>query len=276
MIHLELVNIKKYIEKSIVRDKTWSDSFESLASMFDGCEPEATPSVLMRSLCVTIEKASKTWVPLTDAINRIGQMQILRCSISHEVNTSCRFQSRHLAATLDTFNQALLNEIENKSLTLKDDSPLLFELSNYLEWTGFTDPLSKVYINNSNQAPHLDIITLTMVVTQINRFVYQKTIHGLTAKRPTDACDGMPFIYGCVTFLKQFHVNVTRDFLHKSSCYINHLSLVSPSHQEPIPVEAANFLFFLEEFLHTAKISSGFLTTLPPALLDHFKTLLIK
>lgn len=105
MIHLELVNIKKYIDKSIARDKTWSDSLESVSAMLDDSgEASVSPPILMKSLAVLIERATKSWVPLTDAINRIGQMQILRCSIAHEVNTSCRFQSRHLAATLETFN----------------------------------------------------------------------------------------------------------------------------------------------------------------------------
>lgn len=168
-----------------------------------------------------------------------------------------------------------MNEIENKSSTptLKDDSPLLFELSNYLEWTGFTDPLSKVYINNSKQTPHLDLITLIMVVTQLSHFTYLNTIKGLTAKRVTDACDGVPFTYGCVTFLKQFHVDTTHNFLFKSCCYINYLSLVNcTSNQEPIPVDATLFLVFLDQFLQVGKISRAFLSSLSPQLLDHIKS----
>lgn len=168
-----------------------------------------------------------------------------------------------------------MNEIENKSstLTLKDDSPLLFELSNYLEWTGFSDPLSKVYINNSKQAANLDIITLLMVIIQISRFCYSKTINGLAARKPADACDGRPFIYGCVTFLKQFHNSVTHNFLRKSSCYINYFSLdACSSNQEPLPIEAINFLLFLDELSLTGKISRRYLNSLSPPLLDHFKS----
>ncbi|EGV91500.1 Strumpellin [Cricetulus griseus] len=36
---------------------------------------------------------------------QVGQMQILRQQIANELNSSCRFDSRHLAAALDNLNK---------------------------------------------------------------------------------------------------------------------------------------------------------------------------
>jgi WASH complex subunit strumpellin len=52
-----------------------------------------------------LTKASKSLSVIFDAITRIGQMQIIRSNIAHELNTSSKFQSRHLASALQTFNE---------------------------------------------------------------------------------------------------------------------------------------------------------------------------
>ena len=37
--------------------------------------------------------------------SQVGQMQILRQQIAHELNYSCKFDSKHLAAALDNINK---------------------------------------------------------------------------------------------------------------------------------------------------------------------------
>lgn len=50
-------------------------------------------------------KASKSWNAIAESIMRIGQKQIIRSNIAQELNTSSKFQSRHLANALQAFNE---------------------------------------------------------------------------------------------------------------------------------------------------------------------------
>lgn len=47
-----------------------------------------------------IAKTQKIWTAYLEAIMKVGQMQILRQQIANELNYSCRFDSKHLAAAL--------------------------------------------------------------------------------------------------------------------------------------------------------------------------------
>lgn len=126
---------------------------------------------------------------------------------------------------------------------------MLFELTNYLEWTGISDPYSKVtlisnyYIANrsafppatarnlhrkqiyvaSKPAPFIDLICFVLVVMQMSKFVYSRPVASMMAKRATDACDGMPYVVGFLTFVRQHHEKVASLVLQRSSQYINSL-----------------------------------------------------
>lgn len=41
--------------------------------------------------------------------SQVGQMQILRQQITNELNYSCKFDSKHLAAALDNMNKSVGN-----------------------------------------------------------------------------------------------------------------------------------------------------------------------
>ena len=105
MIMTELQNIRKYIDKNVLRDKSWRDTLTSLRAALDECENDGLISQPSKVYFPVLDKASKSWMVLNDAIMRVGQTQVIRGCIAHELNTSCKFQSRHLAATLQTFNE---------------------------------------------------------------------------------------------------------------------------------------------------------------------------
>ena len=44
-------------------------------------------------------------VSLPHFVFQVGQMQIIRSQIAHELNVSCRFDSQILSSALQTFNQ---------------------------------------------------------------------------------------------------------------------------------------------------------------------------
>lgn len=46
-------------------------------------------------------------------LSQVGQMQILRQQIANELNYSCKFDSKHLAAALDNLNKWVGNDVSS-------------------------------------------------------------------------------------------------------------------------------------------------------------------
>ncbi|KAI1284886.1 hypothetical protein HDE_12453 [Halotydeus destructor] len=273
MIMAEMQNIKKYIERDVLRDKSWMEQLNALNAVLEEKDDNGIIGQPAKVYLPVIERASRSLLPINDALMRVGQMQIIRCCIAHELNTSCKFQSRHLASTLQTFNDSLINEIEKKG-GVREDTPLLYELSNYLEWTGISDPLAKIYVP-TKATPYLDLVAFVLVVMQMNKFIYAKSVHGLLGKRSTDACDGVPFVIGFLSFLKQYHEMVTRKFLLRSSQYVKSivdLSSLTPSKTSELPAEVCNLLLFCDHFLKFGKIPRSFTINLPDLIFDQARS----
>ncbi|XP_024001013.1 WASH complex subunit 5 isoform X2 [Salvelinus sp. IW2-2015] len=88
---------------------------------------------------------------------KVGQMQILRQQIANELNYSCKFDSKHLAAALENLNKSLLADIEahyqDPSLPYpKEDNNLLYEITASLEQQAFTTHSTR---STSQPAPSL-------------------------------------------------------------------------------------------------------------------------
>lgn len=50
-------------------------------------------------------KGIKVYNQLAEVLTLIGTLQIIRKHIAYQLNTSCKFDSAHLEATLKTFNE---------------------------------------------------------------------------------------------------------------------------------------------------------------------------
>jgi WASH complex subunit strumpellin len=251
MIQTELQHVRKFIERNMMRDKVTFDQFESIAIQLDESDSEPTIPIA-RIYSPVIEKATKQWSTVNDALLRIGQMQLTKMSISHELHVSSRFQSRQLVSCLKTFNDAILNELSKKERIghIPDDSPLLYELTSFLEWNGMTDPLSKVYLSDKT-VTLLDIALLPIVISQASKFIYTPSIHSLTGKKPLDASDGTPYIIGLLTLLRQFKDDVSLKFVDRMSGYAK--SLIESNADSSLPQEAVHILLLLQELSHWAK-----------------------
>lgn len=105
VIVTEMLNIKKFMDRNILRDKSWQELLVTLSTDLDEAENDGLVSQPSKVYFPVLDKASKSWILLNDALMRVGQMQIVRSCIAHELNTSCKFQSRHLASTLHTLNE---------------------------------------------------------------------------------------------------------------------------------------------------------------------------
>ena len=104
---------------------------------------------------------------------RIGQMQILRTKLCYELNNSAKFDSKQLLHALDTFNKALMSEVnahfEDPSNAYPDEeNPLLYELNPYLECIGLSEPLKKIYVM-SNKCDYIQLFTSMLIISQLQK-----------------------------------------------------------------------------------------------------------
>ena len=106
-----------------------------------------------------------------DTILRIGQMQLLRTKICYELNNAAKFDSKQLLHALNTFNKALMAEInahfDDPTRPYPDEeNPLLYELNPYLECVGLVEPLKKIYVN-TNKCDHIAFFTAMFILSQL-------------------------------------------------------------------------------------------------------------
>jgi len=57
----------------------------------------------------------------------------------------------------------------------KEDNPLMYELTAYLESAGFHDPLSKIYIT-TQRLQHFSLFNFLLVISHLPKLVYSKSI----------------------------------------------------------------------------------------------------
>ncbi|XP_054154297.1 WASH complex subunit 5-like isoform X2 [Oppia nitens] len=282
MIVTEIQNIMQYLDRNFTKDKHWPQILLEINENLGTTDGKIIGTHFSSIFGSALSKATKSLPAVFDAIARIGQMQIIRCNIGHELNTTCKLHSRHLANALNTLNQAIISDLEHHYSTsnkpfLKEDTPLLYELTNYLEWTGISDPLSKIYI--TSRAPsYLEMILLLMTITQMGKFVYLKSIHGLTAKKGSDLSDGLPFVFGVITLLRQFHENTIHQYIAHCSQYVCaqteiQMSISSPKVTE-LPPEVYNTLEFLENLIEFSGLQRKVVVeNIPDFIFDQFHTI---
>lgn len=75
------------------------------------------------------------------------------------------------------------------------------------------NPFEKIYIT-SEAMPHIGLVLFLFVIAQLPRFVYDKNIDCIVSRRQKDdSLDGVPFIVGITTILRQFHRSERELFL---------------------------------------------------------------
>ncbi|EPY84782.1 WASH complex subunit strumpellin isoform 1 [Camelus ferus] len=214
MIVKELQNFLSMFQKIILRDRTVQDTLKTLMNAVSPLK-----SIVANSNKIyfsAVAKTQKIWTTYLEAIMKVGQMQILRQQIANELNYSCRFDSKHLAAALENLNKALLADIEahyqDPSLPYpKEDNTLLYEITAYLEAAGIHNPLNKIYIT-TKRLPYFPIVNFLFLIAQLPKLQYNKNL-GMVCRKPADPVDWPPLVLGLLTLLKQFHSRYTEQFL---------------------------------------------------------------
>uniref|UniRef100_A0A3B5B7X9 WASH complex subunit 5 n=1 Tax=Stegastes partitus TaxID=144197 RepID=A0A3B5B7X9_9TELE len=277
MIVKELQNFLTMLQKTILRDKAVVDVFKSMLGAVNPVQGiVANASKVYAS---AVAKSQKIWGAYLEAIMKVGQMQILRQQIANELNYSCKFDSKHLAAALENLNKSLLADIEahyqDPSLPYpKEDNTLLYEITAYLEAAGIHNPLNKIYIT-TKRLPYFPIINFLFLIAQLPKLQYSKN-QGMTCKKATDPVDWPPLVLGLLTLLKQFHSRYTQQFLALIGQFIRSIMEQCTSQKIPdMPSDVVGALMFLEDYVKYTKLSRKVAEAhVPSFIFDEFRTIL--
>ncbi|XP_072947146.1 WASH complex subunit 5 [Epargyreus clarus] len=186
-------------------------------------------SVDVKDIEQVILKNGKTIQQYVDTLLLIGSLQILRKHIAYQLNTTCKFDSAHLEATLRTLNESLLNEIKkfNVCETSQVPTTLMRELEEYLVRCGISEPFEKIYIRNANEILNSDMgrIMAVVLISQLSKLQICLTTGDLITKRPGENIDGYPLLVGTYTVLRQTKTENVEVFINFLCKYVKMLSL---------------------------------------------------
>ncbi|KOB72205.1 Strumpellin [Operophtera brumata] len=192
--------------------------------------------VSCRDIEPIIMKMNKTTQQMSDVLVLIGTLQIIRKHIAYQLNTSCKFDSAHLEASLRT-----LNDDDTKA---KVSPALLQNLEDYLLRSGIYEPYDKIYVKNIQEFLHVDM-------------------GDLTSRKPGENIDGYPLIVGIYTLLHQTKTENVDAFVDFICSYTKFKYTESPS-------EGAYYVRIMELFCETFHYSFEKLENkLPMMLFTH-------
>eukprot|EP00035_Acanthoeca_spectabilis_P022186 m.442450 g.442450 ORF g.442450 m.442450 type:complete len:1163 (-) comp18809_c0_seq1:1689-5177(-) len=274
MIVKHLQNFQKFFSREISGSKAMKELHRGLAMSL---RPLTSTPDSLKPYQVGIQKTTKLWALCSDTVIRVGQIQLIRRLVANELNFSCQFDSKHLAAALGAFNGALLSDVEQHYLDpLKpypsEESPLLSETSTYLECTGISNPLAKIYVTTTKQE-YFPVAIFFYTISQIQRLQYSRAVGSFLARKPGDPVDGPPFVVGLITLLKQFHSTHTHRFFAYLGQYIRtHIELNPNPQSKVLPEEAISALLFIDLFCHFSSSSRKVATVfVPEYLMDQYR-----
>ncbi|RUS78371.1 hypothetical protein EGW08_013864 [Elysia chlorotica] len=275
MIVKELQAFQVSLQRTVLKDKSMVDL---LAQIQRVCNPLqgiiATPQKFYSQ---ALSKLNKVLLPFMDTILKVGQMQLLRRQIAYELNTSCKFDSKFLASALQTMNKALLADIDQhykdpSKPYPKEENPLMYELTSYLEAAGFHNPLRKIYITTP-RLPYFPLFTFLLTISQIGKLVYSKSIDSLTCKKPADPQDAPPCVVGVYTLLKQSHSDNINIFLAFLGQYVrSHVEPMASARDPVASQDVLNVLILLENFIFYSGLSRKLVESfIPSYIFDEFR-----
>uniref|UniRef100_A0A3Q3ET57 WASH complex subunit 5 n=1 Tax=Labrus bergylta TaxID=56723 RepID=A0A3Q3ET57_9LABR len=275
MIVKELQNFLTMLQKTILKDRAVVDVFKAMLIAVNPVQGIVGSKVYASA----VAKTQKIWGAYLEAIMKVGQMQILRQQIANELNYSCKFDSKHLAAALENLNKSLLADIEahyqDPSLPYpKEDNTLLYDITAHLEAAGIHNPLNKIYIT-TKRLPYFPIINFLFIIAQLPKLQYSKN-QGMTCRKATDPVDWPPLVLGLLTLLKQFHSRYTQQFLALIGQFIRSIMEQCTSQKIPdMPSDVVGALMFLEDYVKYTKLSRKVVEAhVPSFIFDEFRTIL--
>eukprot|EP01063_Lacrimia_lanifica_P030284 TRINITY_DN4794_c0_g1_i1.p1 TRINITY_DN4794_c0_g1~~TRINITY_DN4794_c0_g1_i1.p1 ORF type:complete len:1175 (+),score=547.54 TRINITY_DN4794_c0_g1_i1:144-3668(+) len=229
---------------------------------------------------------SGIWNTLLEKVIRVGESQLLRKHIQKDLQFSCKLNSAALFSALTTLNEALINDVRahmcidsEKHRYPNGRVPILPELRYYLDKAGVGNPYTQVYVT-AEPVNHLTFILVLFVICHLGRFQYDPQSDSLVSKRKDDGIDGVPFVVGLVTILKQFHSDEKDAFVGYLCQYVRVLmdgletsqQKLKEKDKEILPSDVCVCLLFLEMFCKYADVDKKLVGNLiPPYLLAKYR-----
>ncbi|XP_077300067.1 WASH complex subunit strump [Arctopsyche grandis] len=209
-------------------------------------------------------KVSKNWPQMLERILEIGSVQLLIKHVNYQLNTTCRFDSIHIEASLRAANEAILNDMKKSTMPSRFYLDLLPEINKMMQFAGISDPYNTVYmktVNNNNIAQMMFLF----VIAELPKLEYFQNTGSLMARRSTSHIDGAPFLIGVITLLHQYHEYTLIQFTLLLCQYImSYIEVGLSSKTAELPVEAQVALKFLENLCRITKIPQTFIETIIP------------
>ncbi|XP_049874083.1 WASH complex subunit 5 [Pectinophora gossypiella] len=221
-----------------------------------------------------ITKNQKSLQQLTEMTVLIGSLQVLRRHIAYQLNTSCKFDSAQLEASLRTVNESIINKLKvssNSEGIPKVSSALIHHLEEYLVRCGIYEPFDKIYVKNATELLHADMgrIMAVLLISQLSRLQICYTSGDLITRKAGENIDGYPLIVGIYTVLHQTrteNVDVFIDFM----CHYVRNTTVSKTKSSDVTIEGAYIVRIMVLFCETFNIPFTKLEDkLPLVLLTH-------
>jgi len=225
--------------------------------------------------------------PLLDGMAFVGQVQLIRERLASTLHLACKTDAGHLYSVLSTFNSSLLKDVrahymDPDNMPYPDqESPLLPELSKYLETAGISDALMKIYVTTDG-LDTLPLLIFASLLSSLSGYQFNPMLGVLVplARREKQRKDATALAVGAATLLRQFHSSHMLAFVGICGQYVrsqlNTLGFSTGGQKtlaiDQVPVETTNLLFFLESFLPYARLSRDAVdSVLPPMLFQILK-----
>lgn len=239
-----------------------SHLFKALMLAFADLNPQTSiPRDALRIYEEGIKAVRAVAQPFLDSVCAIGQMQLIRMQIAALLNITCKTDSGVLYGALDVFNRSLLKDIQahyiDPTLPYPDvESPLLPELSKYLEMAGLSEPLAKIY-STTKPAELLPFFTFLVLAGVAGRYSYNDMLAVLVCKKDKHRADSTPLVMGIVTLLKQFHSSYSTQFLALCGQYIKaNFNALGAVKKSELPKEVVTMAYFVELYAKYGSIPS--------------------
>jgi len=222
-------------------------------------------------------QTQKIWKNFRRYVVKIGQAQLLRRQIAHELNFTCQMDSKILYCTLEVLNKALINDIEahyaRRDQKNNPENHILSDLTRFLETAGINDAITKIYIT-TEPLEGLPCIMFLFVLSQIQKLQWSRKLNTLECVAKKTFLDGAPFVVGVITLMKQFHSSHTHTFLGYLGQYARsniHGGGSNSKKTLDIPPQVRGVLLFLEEFCKFSSLSRKAINAIVPSyIFDRF------
>jgi len=145
--------------------------------------------------------------PMRSYLLEVGQLQLVRRRLAHELRFSARLDSKLLHGSLSALSGAVLSDVRqhyhrSDSKPYPDaDAPLLPELARHLQAAGLADPFERIYLLTEPQ-PLLPLFLAVLAIREAPMLAYDRDFGTLACRAPGGGTDGYALAVGMATILR--------------------------------------------------------------------------